>query len=224
MTYSDGDIDLAIQSLLVQFYPILLSTLLSISRQQLSLFDAFFARLVGSSPLMIYLSFASVCDLCGIRTRLFKRIKSHWHRNIIRIFGALVPFLWTALSMVESFSNKAFLDSHCNPTSTFLGWLGDTLLSLVLSLVSLDRGLSPTGVGLMFLVPFLVLLFRRRSQVWKDVKSSLNGASRLRVPFMWVKCAWCVPIHTDRPVKSNARKVYYRPSTQVVYSLLVRNH
>ena len=72
VTYSDRDIDLpAIQSLLVQFYPILLSTLLSVKRQQLSLFDADFALLLSLSPLTIYLSFASVCDPCGIQTGLF---------------------------------------------------------------------------------------------------------------------------------------------------------
>ena len=220
MTYSDGDIDLAIQSLLVQFYPILLSTLLSIKRQQLSIFDAQFALTVSSSPLVIYLSFASACDLCRIRTRLFKRIKSY--RNIIRILGALVPFLWTALSMVVNFSDKAFLDSPCRPTSSFLDWLEETTVFIILDIVSLGGSF---GIGLAALLPFLILLFRRRSQVWADVQLSLGGASRLRVPFTWVKCAWYVPIPTGpRSVKANARKVYYRPPTQVVYSFHVHIH
>ena len=225
VTYSEGDIDLAIQSLLVQFYPILLSTLLSVNRQQLSIFDTNFALLVGSSPLVIYLSFASVCDLCGIRTRLFKRIKSYWHRNIIRVFGALVPFLWTALSMIASFSNKAFLDSTCRPTSTFWGWLKDTILFLIYTFFSLGRGNFLHGLGLLAMAPFLILLFRRRSQVRADVQHSLDGASRWRVPFAWVKCAWYVPFLTGpRSIKPNATKVHYRPSTQVVYSFPVRIH
>ena len=207
ITYSEGDVDLAIQSLLVQFYPILLSTLLSIKRQQLSIFDVDFALLLSSSPLAIYLSFASFCDLCRTRTRLFKRIKSH--RNVVCILGALVPIFWTALSMVENFSDNAFLDSLCNPTSSFQGWLGDILFSLTLYLSSPGGRLSP-GIGLVSLFPFLVLLFRRRSQVWADVKLSLDGASRLRVPFTWVKCAWYVPIPTGpRSAKPNARKVHY---------------
>jgi hypothetical protein len=134
VTYSDGDVDVAIQSLLVQFYPILLSTLLSINRQQLSIFDADFALLVTSSPLAIYLSFASVCDLCGIRTGLFKRIKSY--RNIVRALGAFVPFLWTALSMVRKFLQQGFSGQPVLPTSTFREWLGDTLFSLL----SIGRG------------------------------------------------------------------------------------
>ena len=216
MTCSGGDIDLAIQSLLVQFYPILLSTLLSVRRQQLSLFDADFALLVSSSPLTIYLSYASVYDLCGIRTGLFKRIKSH--RRTIRIIGVLTPLLWTTLSMIESFSETAFLDSSCDPALTFLDWLKAT----VLTLLSVGRGGAPAE-GLIALIPFFILLFRRRSQVWADVQLSLDGASRLHIPFTWVKCAWYVPILAGpRLAKPNARKVHYRPSTQVVYSLFLR--
>ena len=218
VTYSDGDVDLAIQSLLVQFYPVLLSTLLSVRRQQLSLFDADFALLLGSSPLAMYLSFASVCDLCGIRTGLFKRIKSY--RRTIRIIGALTPLLWIALSMIASFSNEAFLDSPCNPTLNFLAWLWTAFSPLL----SVGRG-NPPAVGLGALIPFFILLFRRRSQVWADVKLSLDEASRLRILFTWVKCAWYVPILAGpRLAKANARKVHYRPSTQVVCSSFLRVH
>ena len=218
VTYSDGDIDLAIQSLLVQFYPILLSALLSVKRQQLSLPDAYFALRVSSSPLAIYLSLASLCDLCRIRTGLFKRIK--YYRNIVRALGALTPLLWTVLNVVRRFTAWAFLDSQCIPNSTFLDWFEET----VLTLLSLGRG-SPPGEGLVALLPFLILLFRRRSQVWADVQLSLDGASRLRVPFTWVKCAWYVPIRTGpRLAKPNVRKVHYRPSTQVVYTFTVRIH
>ena len=220
VTYSHGDVDLAIQSLLVQFYPILLSTLLSVNRDQLSIFDAEFALSVSSSPLAIYLSSASVCDLCGIRTGLFKRIKSH--RHIIRTLGALVPLLWTALSMIKSFSNKAFRNSGCGPTLTFLDWLQATIFLLINSLLSPGMHDTP-GTGLALLVPFFVLLFRRRSQVWADVQLSLDGASRVRVPLTWVKCAWYVFVPIGhRLTKPNAIKAHYQPSTQVVYSFLVR--
>ena len=220
MTYSHGDVDLAIQSLLVQFYPILLSALLSVGRGQLSIFDAEFALFVSSSPLAIYLSFASVCDLCGIRTGLFKRIRSH--RHIIRTLGALVPLLWTALSMIKGLSSTAFRDSSCGPTFTFLGWLEATTLSLINSLLSPGMQDTP-GTGLALLVPFFVLLFRRRSQVWADVQLSLDGASKLHVPLTWVKCAWYVSVPIGHGLaEPNARKVHNRPSTQVVYSFHVR--
>ena len=224
VTYSDVNIDLAIQSLLIQFYPILISTLLSINRQQLSLFDVDFALLISSSPLVIYLSFASVCDLRpGAHTGLFKRIKSYPH--IIRLFGAFVPVFWTVLSLVESFSATAFLDSSCQPKSTkFGGWLKDSILSVLFTLISVGMRGFP-GVGLVFLLPFLWLLFRRRSQVWADVQRSLGGASRIHVPLTWVKCALYVPILMDpRLATSNARKAHYRQSTQVDYSSPVRGH
>ena len=212
MTYSDGDIDLATQSLLIQFYPILISTLLSIKRGQLSVFDAYFALILSLSPLAAYLSFASMCDLCGIRTDLFKRIK--YYRNIVRTLGALVPLLWTALAVIERFSGKAFLDSPCIPALTSLGWLNEHFVTeTILSLSAIGRFL-PSGLGLVVLFPFPVLLFRRRSQMWAHVQLSLDGASRLHVPFARVKCAWYVSILTG-PIltKSNARKLYYRPST-----------
>ena len=109
VTLSPGDIDVGIQSLLVQIYPVLLSTLFSVNRQQLSIFDAGVARSISSSPLTIYLVVASICDLCGIRTGLYKRIKSY--RSITRILGALVLLLWTGLSMTIAMSATAFKDS-----------------------------------------------------------------------------------------------------------------
>jgi ribose/xylose/arabinose/galactoside ABC-type transport system permease subunit len=120
VTWSPGDVDIGIQSLLVQIYPILLSTLLSINRQQLSTSDASFALVLSSSPLTIYLVFASICDLFGIHTGLYKRIKTY--PLIIRTLGALVLLLWTTLSMVSGLSPSAFKDSSCY-TLSFGGWL-----------------------------------------------------------------------------------------------------
>ena len=69
MTWSPGDVDVGIQSLLIQVYPILLSVLLSIdvniNKNQLSTFDAAFALTLSSSPLTVYLVVASIGDLCG---------------------------------------------------------------------------------------------------------------------------------------------------------------
>ena len=218
VTYSDGDINLAIQSLLIQFYPILLSTLLSVKRKQLSLFDVEFALTVSSSPLAIYLSFASVCDLCGIRTGLFKRIKSHL--RIIRTLGILAPLFWTVLSMIKSLSRTAFLDSPCSPISTFRDWLEDAVIFLVVALLFPGApGNIYSTPGLTLFIPFFILLFRRRSQVWVDVQLSLGGASRLRVPFTWVTCAWYVPAPIGpRLAKPDARKLHYLPPTQMMYS------
>ena len=176
VTWSPGDVDVGIQSLLVQIYPILLSTLLSINRQQLSRFDASFVLTLSSSPLTIYLVTASICDLFGIHTGLYKRIKSY--RPAIRALGASVLLLWTGLSMVSSISTRAFKDSWCG-TRTFAGWLGDTANILVFSFMS-PGGLIP-GFGWVFVSPWFFFLARRSPQLRADVKLYSEGASRLRV-------------------------------------------
>ena len=203
MTWSPGDVDVGIQSLLIQIYPILLSTLFSINRQQLSTSDASFALLVSSSPLTVYLVVASICDLCGIRTGLYKRIKSY--RLITRILGALVLLLWTGLSMATTISARAFKDSLCYP-GTFKYWLLSIVYFILFSLVT-------PGVVTVFswviIFPLFVCLARRWSQIRADVKLCSEGASRFRVPWTWMKCTWCVPVDIGpRLVKSNAIKVH----------------
>ena len=196
MTWSPGDVDVGIQSLLLQVYPILLSTLLSIDRQEagLSTYDANFALALSSSPLTIYLVVASISDLCGIHTGLYKRIKSY--RLIIRTLGALVPFLRAGLSITTVLSKKAFKDSMCLH-GNFAIWLQVTFLSLICSLVSPSLGNTvylTIGFTWMITILWLVFLTRRRSQVRADVKLCSEGAPRLRVLWTWVKCAWYVPV------------------------------
>jgi hypothetical protein len=70
VTWSPGDIGVGVQASFVQIYPILLSTLLSINRQTLSLYDANFALILTSSPLTVDLVFASIHELCGFETNL----------------------------------------------------------------------------------------------------------------------------------------------------------
>ena len=116
----DSEIDVGIQGWLFQIYPILLSTLLSIDRQQLSLFEAHFAISVSSSPLTLYLVVASIGDILRFKTHLYKRIK---HRHTIRTSLILVPFLWFGLSMTLRLSSRAFEDSQLCDGSTFADWL-----------------------------------------------------------------------------------------------------
>jgi hypothetical protein len=208
VTWSPGDVDIGIQSLLVQFYPILLSTLLSTNGTQLSRFDAGFALLLSSSPLTIYLVFASICDLFGIHTGLYKRIKSH--RLIIRTLGVLVMFLWTGLSMTLSLSTGAFKDSSCG-VSTFASWLQGTIFWLVISFfVHGDLTYRTLLFTLAIVIPWLFCLVRRWSQLRVDVKLYSEGASRLRKSWTLMKYTWYVPVHVGpRLPKSNTIKVHY---------------
>ena len=63
MAWSLTHIDTVAVASLFQVYPIHLSVLLSINRQQLSLFDVNYAFTISSSPLMVFLVFTSICDL-----------------------------------------------------------------------------------------------------------------------------------------------------------------
>ena len=217
VTWSPKHVDIGIQSLLVQIYSILLSTLLSINRQQLSVVDARFALFVSSSPLTVYIVVASISDLCGINTGLYKRIKSH--RLIVRTLGALVLLLWIGLSMTVSLSSTAFQGSSCM-VYTFPEWLYETVMFLIFSL--LTPGIAgPITFGALW-VPWVVCLVRRRSQLKTDIKLSSEGASKLSLPWTFLKCAWYVPVVDSRLAKSNASKAHDRPPPQVVYLLPVR--
>ena len=202
VTLSPGDIDVGIQSLLVQIYRILLSTLLSIDRQRLSLFDANFVLALSSSPLTVYLVVASICDLCGIRTGLYKRIKSY--RLITRILGAVVLPLWIGLSMFTIMSTKAFKDSLCDP-GTFKDWLQHIAVLFLLNFTNPGRIMFWLGL----LMSFTSLSMLRLRQIKADVKLCSEGVSRLRVLWIWMKCTWCVPVDIGpRLVKFNAIKVH----------------
>ena len=211
ITWSPGDVDVGIQSLLIQFYPILLSTLMSINHDQLSTSDAWFALSISSSPLTIYLVVTSIADLCGIQTGLYKRIKSH--RFITRAFGASLLLIWTGLSMTAVMSASAFKDSSCYP-GTFVDWLL-YISYFLMSFLMGPGGLSILpGIGWAVFIPWFIYLARRWSQVREDVKLHLEGASKWRVFCTWVKCAWYVPVEVGpRLAKSNAIKVHYRPQS-----------
>lgn len=195
----------------MQIYPILLSALSSINQQQLTINDVGYALNFCLSPLMFYLVIASFGDLFGVKTGLYKRITSH--RRDVRVLVILVPFLWLALYMTASLSGRAFEDSGRNQES-FGHWIYRVFLIFVWTF--LLPGAFAIYVYPIFVVPPALVLFRRRSQVMVDVRTHLNGVSnlrgRLRVPWVFLKCAWCVLVTMDsRFVKLNSIKAYHRP-------------
>ena len=199
---------MGIQSLLVQFYPILLSTLFSINRKQLSRFGAYFALLLSSSPLTMYLVVASICDFFGIHTGLYKRIRSY--RSIIRVLGALVLLIWTGLSMTFMMWTSAFEDPECG-AGTFAHWFRFIIDTLMFTFMFPGGIYVCPGLAWVIITPWFVCLARRWSQLRADVKFDSEGASRLRVLCRWVKCAWCVPFDVGRVrlAKSNIIKAHY---------------
>ena len=117
MIWSTADIDSGVIASIAQLYCILLSTLLSINRQQLSLFDANYALIVTSSPLTIHIVFASIRELLGFKTRFFERIKHH--PRAIYLFGAPLLPLWFGLELTLPLSGRAFIDSELCSDSNF---------------------------------------------------------------------------------------------------------
>ena len=195
VTWSPENVDVAIQSLLFQIYQILLSTLLSINRQQLTVGDAHFATRATSSPLTVYLAVASIGGLFGIKTGLYKRIKSH--RLIIHTLGVLIIPLWTGLSMTIWISGKAFKDSSCSYDSSFVDWLVYLCWYILYSIgfPGLQSGLSTQSspnvalryglfftpalfvIPTLFFLPILFFLFKCRSQVAAGIRAYLKGVS-----------------------------------------------
>ena len=203
MTWSTEHIDVGVQASLFQIYPILLSTLLSINRQQLSLLDANFVFIVCSSPLMAYLGVASISDLFGIKTGLYKRIK--YHRLTTRAFGALLPLFWLGLSMTLMLSHSAFIDSEKCEGSTLRDWFRYSSLFLR------DNITNPGDFGFIFWIIFGILLmpilFRRWSEVVAEAQGCWEGQSNPRrwfyAPWTFVSCTWYVPsVLNPRPVNS----------------------
>ena len=183
MTWSDEGADEETQAILLQIYPILLSTLLSIGRNQLSLFDANFALTITSSPLTVSLALSYACAWFKIKPYLLKRIKSGF---IVRTLWTSVLFLWFGLSVTLTLSNKAFINSGLCDGSTFRDWvLG--FLSFLRDYI-LDTGFPPSSVGIPYMIMGLnvLLLFR----CWRHEVKGAQTSGKLRS----LKRAWYVPI------------------------------
>ena len=195
-TWSNEDIDEGAQNLLVQSHSILLSTLISINRKQLSLFDARFALLLSSPPLTVYLVVAVYCSLCGMETELCKRIRA---RPLVIFLGAWAPFLWLLLSMLLRLSSQAFTDSTLCANSMPETWVRDLAEAL---LATLRIGSCFAFFVPLFLTCLILIVWRRWSQLVARVRPSLEGSLRpwewLRIPWTFAKHVWYVLIGSCR--------------------------
>jgi hypothetical protein len=224
VTWSPGDIDVGIQASLIQIYPILLSTLLSINSQTLDLYDASYALLLTSSPLTVYLAVASICDLFGFETDLYKRIK--FHRRTIRTLGALIPFLWLGLSVTLRFSDRAFVNSDLCRGSSFKGWMSDLYQAFMVSVLSVRCQILGLVLLPVFGLAFGLCLFRRWSQVTEDFRADREREPKLwgvvRIPWTFVKCAWCVSVVAPNQLNlTRSRRTVGRNHNWCVCPLLV---
>lgn len=203
VNWSLSDVDVGVNASLTQSYPILLSTLLSVNRNQLSANDATCALTLASSPVMLSLAVASMCDLAGAQTDLYKRIRSH--RNIIRVLAALIADFWLALKLTLYYSSgQAFISSEIGIGTDFWHWMLRNI---------------PSGMGVISPImtfSFLLCLFRRRSQMKTDFRAHREEAFESRrwwhVSWTFVKCAWYIPVVLGaQSTKSNSIQVDCQP-------------
>lgn len=194
MSFAPAKLDTGIQATLLQMYPILIAAFMSINRDELSLFDVTFVLNLTLSPLTMYLGTASIGETLGFQTDLYERIESH--RLIIRGLGFLFPILWLALSGVPRLSDHAFTNSDMCEGSTVGDWVRD-VVQICMNLITLG-GLFPFAY-LVSLLPFVLLVFRRRSQIMRKVRYRITQRERtplgfLRTMYLVLSCPWYVPI------------------------------
>ena len=187
-------IDTGVVSTIAQLYSILLSTLFSIDRQQLSFFDANYALTITSSPFAMYLVFSSICDLFGFETGLFKRVETH--RHIISFFGALLLPVWVGLRLTLSLSTTAFQESEICGVPNSKAVLLDFIL-LFLPLTGPFTGVWCILFGL--IVVSLVAIFVGWFEMLVGLLTRQEGVSGpwKRLSGLWaplVKDVWCVSV------------------------------
>ena len=191
MNLSTEDVGPEIEAYLLQFYPILLSTLLSIKHQQLSIFDARYALILSSSPLTLYLVIASICDLCRFKASLYQQIKSHC--RIIRFFGILMPLFWLGLGATLVLSNQAFKDSGLCQDQTLKERIVNCLSTVWDPFAIIAPLQLPFGYNFTFFIPFQLFAGREFLREWKNSEGE-NLTRRLNRSL--VK-SWCVPVVVD---------------------------
>ena len=178
-----------------------------------------------SSPLTVYLSLASACNILGIKTGLYKRVASH--RLITSVLGALVLLFWFALFAIIVVSHNAFTDSKDDGGDTFVDMLRYLFFTLLFRFLQPDINfLLPENFFPLFYIIFLASLVfivaKTRLGVAREARSCGRGKSKpwvwFYVPWMFVKCLWCVFITVDpQSTKSETTKAYHQPQPQMVH-------
>lgn len=105
-SYKQADIGACLNSMLLQCYPTLIATYLSIGRGQLSLFDVNFAILITASPINMYMTYLALRHAFKLSSELFER------RIVYCAPFAVFPVLWLALSIVSTLSTTSFVGSN----------------------------------------------------------------------------------------------------------------
>ena len=152
-----------------------------------------FALNLTSSPLMAYLVLTSICDLCGAKTGLYKRIKSH--RRITRSLGAFIVPLWLTLTGVVCLSTSAFTNDDDDESGDYGTGVGEWFLYLGSVIMhALQPGPYPLLAMVAIMVFPMLFLCRNWSQLVAEVRPCLRSKpwGWFRLPHTFIKGAWYV--------------------------------
>lgn len=187
----------AVQALLLQVYPVLITTFLTIHQNQLAITDARFAINITNSPLSIYLVHSAIRDVCGRPNDLFRRLGST--RVIIRILSLLLFVLWLTLDGIVSYAGYLFSGPSCQNIAHPI-WLrfllNDWFFSHAKS-VSFHRSiLVATFMCVVAAICWIMYLIRHFQDVTEEFVRRRRRAgwtrNPLRLAFHAIRSVWCV--------------------------------
>ena len=191
MTWFPEGTDVGIKATLTQTYPILLSTLLSINRCQLTFTDVMTALSITSPPFTVYLMIASIGDFLGVKTGLYKRVRLH--RKALRALGALILPLWLTLSLILWLSL-----GRPATAQYFEEWLMGNVVQRLIRYLTAPVFAGGWYTTVAFASLFFLCLFRRRFQVMADFRArrdrEISPWGGWWIPWTFTKCVWYVPV------------------------------
>lgn len=126
-----GQFNDGLWAFVVQSYSILISTLWSTRRQELSLFDANFALVLTSSPMAIDVALGPFRAIRKCMNGLYERP----YPPTVVVLGALTLPLWLALTATLRFAEHGYTDSELCEGSTLSDWFWDLLYSIMRALL-----------------------------------------------------------------------------------------
>jgi hypothetical protein len=162
----------AVYGLYSQVYPILLATIASFHRRNLSLYEAHFAIAVSASPITVYLAYKAFYDLFRQPNR-FRPALTDTRNPVARWLALVLPFIWFIVNAIVSFSPTALKNSHLCKGMTIQRWLEFQIVS--------------NFVG--------VLDVMGRRDLWHDLRGR-GGLGALSVGILW---AWGVYLARHLP-------------------------
>lgn len=184
-----------------QQFSVLLATVMSIDRGQLSIFDASFAVLVTGPPFSALLIICAFDDLFGSPNMIFSRC-GQW-RTWMRSLTFLYIVLWFVIISTQALSDTAFTDSYLCGRGAFAAWVKSLFWQFVIFLLPfLDFFIFHDSLGLFTIVQWgLVAVYAirhhryiiKRARAWWA--SRPHGTSAKFKSFLFFAQLWALHVY-----------------------------